>query len=65
MIEVAMDVHVRNSFVHATDGKGQVVVKGRVGNTLMELDSARGEQNDPPETRVERGVGGEARPDGV
>jgi transposase len=37
MIDVAMDVHVRNSFVHATDGGGQVLVKGRTGNTLLEL----------------------------
>jgi transposase len=37
MIDIAMDVHVRNSFVHATDGGGQVVVKGRSGNTLLEL----------------------------
>lgn len=37
MIDVAMDVHVRNSFIHATDGGGQVIVKGRAGNTLLEL----------------------------
>jgi transposase len=37
MIDVAMDVHVRNSFVRATDGSGQVILKGRAGNTLLEL----------------------------
>jgi transposase len=37
MIDVTMDVHVRNSVVHATDGEGQALRKGRVGNTLMEI----------------------------
>lgn len=37
MIDVAMDVHVRSSVVHATDGAGQALRKGRVGNTLLEI----------------------------
>jgi len=32
-----MDVHVRNSFVHASDGAGKVLAKGRCSNTLLEL----------------------------
>lgn len=37
MINVAMDVHVRNSVVHATAPGGRVVKKGRVPNTLSEV----------------------------
>jgi transposase len=37
MINVAMDVHVRNSVVHATAGDGRVLKKGRVRNTLLEV----------------------------
>ena len=37
MINVAMDVHVRNSVVHATAGGGRVLQKGRVQNRLSEL----------------------------
>jgi transposase len=32
-----MDVHVRNSFLHVTEGDGQVICRGRVGNTLGEF----------------------------
>lgn len=34
---VGMDVHVRNSFLHATDGDGRLLFRGRAGNTLAEL----------------------------
>lgn len=37
MIKIGLDVHVRNSFIHATDQSGRVLVKGRCGNTLAEL----------------------------
>lgn len=37
MITVSMDVHVRNSFVHASDGAGNLLAKGRCSNTLLEL----------------------------
>lgn len=37
MITVGMDVHVRNSFLHATDESGKVIRRGRCGNTLMDL----------------------------
>jgi transposase len=32
-----MDVHVRNSFLHATEGDGRLLCRGRAGNTLGEL----------------------------
>jgi transposase len=32
-----MDVHVRNSFLHVTDGDGEILCRGRVGNTLGEI----------------------------
>ena len=34
---VGMDVHVRNSFLYATEADGQVICRGRVGNTLGEI----------------------------
>lgn len=34
---VGMDLHVRNSFLHVTDGQGHLLCRGRVGNTLGEL----------------------------
>jgi transposase len=37
MIDVAMDVHVRNSVVHAGDGSGQAIRKGRVRNTAADI----------------------------
>lgn len=37
MINVAMDVHVRNSFLKAADGSGKVLAQGRAGNSLLEL----------------------------
>lgn len=37
MINVAMDVHVRNSFIKARDDGGQTLAQGRAGNTLLEL----------------------------
>lgn len=37
MINVAMDVHVRNSFLKARHACGQTLAQGRVGNTLLEL----------------------------
>ena len=37
MISVGLDVHVRNSFACAKDGEGRVLVRGRCGNTLLEL----------------------------
>ncbi len=37
MITVSMDVHVRNSFVHASDGAGTLLTKGRCSNSLLEL----------------------------
>jgi transposase len=37
MITIGMDVHVRNSYVHAVDDQGRVLVRGRCGNTLAEL----------------------------
>lgn len=37
MITVSMDVHVRNSFVHASDGAGHLLAKGRCSNSLLEL----------------------------
>ena len=40
MINVAMDVHVRNSFLKARDAQGQILAGGRAGNTLDELSQA-------------------------
>ena len=37
MITVSMDVHVRNSFVQATDAARKVLGRGRCSNTLLEL----------------------------
>lgn len=37
MISVGMDVHVRNSFVHARDAKGNVIRRGRCRNSLVDL----------------------------
>lgn len=37
MIVVGMDVHVRNSFLHAADDQGRRLVRGRYGNTPGEL----------------------------
>ena len=34
---VGMDVHVRNSYLCVTDAAGQVLKRGRVGNTPAEL----------------------------
>ncbi len=34
---VAIDLHVRNSFLHAATAGGEVIRKGRVGNTLAEF----------------------------
>lgn len=36
MIHVGADVHVRNTYYHVTDEKGQPLIRGRCGNTLME-----------------------------
>ena len=40
MINVAMDVHVRNSFLKARDDQGRALAGGRAGNTLGELSQA-------------------------
>lgn len=37
MINEAMDVHVRNSFIKARDAGGRVLTQGRAGNSLLEL----------------------------
>lgn len=37
MISVGMDIHVRNSYVHATAADGQLLCRGRCGNTMPEL----------------------------
>ena len=37
MINVALDVHVRNSFLKAQDAGGQLLAHGRAGNSLLEL----------------------------
>lgn len=37
MIFLGMDVHVRNSFLHAVDSDGKVLARGRVGNSLAEM----------------------------
>ena len=37
MITVSMDVHVRNSFVYASDATGRVLRRGRCTNTLCDL----------------------------
>lgn len=36
MIFVGTDAHYRNSFVHASGADGQVLLRGRCGNTLLE-----------------------------
>ena len=36
MIFVGTDAHYRNSFVHASGAHGQVLVRGRCGNTVLE-----------------------------
>lgn len=36
MITIGMDVHVRNSYLHVTDARKQVLRKGRCGNSLLE-----------------------------
>ena len=38
MIHVGMDVHVRNSYLHVTDSEGQVLKRGRCGNSLAEFE---------------------------
>jgi transposase len=40
---VGMDVHVRNSFLHVTEADGQLLRRGRVGNTLGEISKFLGE----------------------
>ena len=49
MIIVGMDVHVRNSFLHATDSGGRLLRRGRVGNSLAEVAEFLGvlEQQEP------------------
>ena len=37
MIHVGADVHVRNSVLNAKDQNGQVLARGRCGNTMLEL----------------------------
>jgi len=37
MIHVGTDVHVRNSVLNAKDQNGQVLARGRYGNTMLEL----------------------------
>ena len=37
MICVGLDVHVRNSFVHAKDADGRTLARGRCGNTFLEF----------------------------
>lgn len=39
MIHVGMDVHVRHSYLHVTDAEGQVLKRGRCGNSLAEFES--------------------------
>jgi len=34
---VAIDLHVRNSFLHASTSDGELIRKGRIGNTLAEF----------------------------
>ena len=37
MIHVGADVHIRNSVLNAKDQNGQVLARGRAGNTMLEL----------------------------
>ncbi len=37
MMHVGMDVHIRNSVLNAKDADGQVLARGRCGNTTLEL----------------------------
>ena len=37
MIHVGADVHIRNSVLNAKDEDGQVLKRGRCGNTMPEL----------------------------
>ncbi len=37
MIHVGADVHIRNSVLNAKDEDGQVLARGRCGNTMLEL----------------------------
>ncbi|MFB3113173.1 MAG: IS110 family transposase [Gemmatimonadales bacterium] len=37
MIHVGMDVHIRNSVLNAKDADGQVLARGRVANTTLDL----------------------------
>ena len=37
MIHVGVDVHIRNSVLNAKDEDGQVLARGRCGNTMLEL----------------------------
>src|SRR5688572_11732100 len=43
-----MDVHVRNSYLCVTDAAGQVLKRGRVGNTLAELGRFLGDFEHEP-----------------
>jgi len=43
---VGMDVHVRNSFLYVTEADGQLLRRGRVGNTLGEISKFLGELPD-------------------
>lgn len=39
MITIGMDVHVRNSYLHVTDSRQNVLRKGRCGNSLLDLSA--------------------------
>lgn len=39
MINIGMDVHVRNSYLYATNRTGQVLRRGRCRNAALELAS--------------------------
>jgi transposase len=43
VIYVGMDLHVRNSYLHITDADGQVLKRGRVGNSWLELGQVLGQ----------------------
>jgi transposase len=45
LLYVGLDLHVRNSYLHISDGCGQVLRRGRVGNTLAELGQFLAEAN--------------------
>ena len=45
---VGMDVHVRNSYLCVTDAAGQVLKRGRVGNTLAEVSRFLGDFEGEP-----------------